>query len=160
MASYLGKNINLTLLVIIIGVVVALVGTTVFFQRGLQSRTTAYEETSGSLDECNAALANYQDLYLEAESQANESAEDIRKYDQLYEQKVGELQDSSNQLSDTQNQLAFERLQKEDFQEKYENAQADVRDRDNVISSLNSRVTDLQRDKSDLAQQLAACESG
>ena len=52
MASYLGRNVNLALLVIIIGVVVALVGTTVYFQRGLQNRTQAYENTAGTLSEC------------------------------------------------------------------------------------------------------------
>ena len=39
--AYLGKNINMTLVLVIIGVVIALLGITVFFQLGLEKKTTA-----------------------------------------------------------------------------------------------------------------------
>jgi hypothetical protein len=52
--------------------------------------------------------------------QLNETLQDVSKYDQLYEQKTGELKDTQSQLSDTQKQLAFEKLQKEKFQSFYE----------------------------------------
>ena len=67
MASYLGRNVNLALLVIIIGVVVALVGTTVFFQRSLQDRTSSLEDTSDVLGTCEIALENYQEKFSQAE---------------------------------------------------------------------------------------------
>ena len=101
MASYLSRNVNLALLIIIIGVIVALVGTTVFFQRSLQNRTSSLEDTSTDLQSCQVSLENYMEKYSEAQVRVNETAQDIRKYDQLYEQKVGELTDTQQQLLDT-----------------------------------------------------------
>jgi hypothetical protein len=58
--------------------------------------------------------------------QLNETLQDVRKYDQLYEQKIGELKDTQTQLSDIQRQLAFEKLQKEKFQQFYETCDAQL----------------------------------
>lgn len=153
MASYLGRNVNLALLIIIIGVIVALVGTTVFFQKSLQNRTTSYEDTKGTLTECKVALANYQDKYSESQAQVTETAEDIRKYDQLYEQKVGELDDTQGQLLSVQKQFEFEKIQREDFQNKYESALTsnqqllvDIDDLEDDKVALNARINNLEED--------------
>ena len=159
MASYLGRNVNLSLLVIIIGVVVALVGTTVFFQRGLQDRTQAYEDTEGSLSECNIALANYQEKYQQASEKANETSQDIRKYDVIYEQKVGELQDAETEISSLQQQLAFEALQKEKFQDLYEDEVATSASLQNTIASRDADIDDLEREVRNLKDDLNVCQS-
>lgn len=150
MASYLGRNVNLALLVIIIGVIVALVGTTVFFQRSLQNRTQEYQTTTGTLSECQTALQNYQSKYSEATQQVNKTAQDIRKYDQLYEQRTGELKETQTTLEKTQTQLAFERLQKEKFQQYYEaerqgaiQLNLTVQSQTSKINSLNNRIKDI-----------------
>jgi len=116
MATYLGRNVNLALLIIIIGVVVALVGTTVFFQRGLQNRTVEYETKAGSLNECHIALTNYQEKYSAAQAKVNQTSQDIRKYDQLYEQKTGELKETESKLSSTEKQLTLAKLINEKIQ--------------------------------------------
>lgn len=157
MASYLGRNVNLALLLIIIGVVVALVGTTVFFQRGLQNRTEAYQSTSTDLDVCQTTLSNYQDKYLQAQAKVNETSQDIRKYDQLYEQKVGELKDSQTQLLDTQKKLDFERLQKEKFQDFYEDQLKISQQLNITVDSLRDQIDDLKRDLSQCKADLNAC---
>ena len=144
--AYMGRNVNLALLVIIIGVVVALVGTTVFFQRVLENRTDAYQDTSLTLDQCQIELGNYRETASEAQRQANQSAQDIRKYDELYEQKVGELQDSNRQL-------AFEKLQKEHFQASYEAELVQSRSLNQTIDSLRARIDDLEED-------LDQCQAG
>jgi len=151
--AYMGRNVNLALLVIIIGVVVALVGTTVFFQRVLENRTDAYQDTSLTLDQCQIELGNYRETASEAQRQANQSAQDIRKYDELYEQKVGELQDSQVQLADTNRQLAFEKLQKEHFQASYEAELVQSRSLNQTIDSLRARIDDLEED-------LDQCQAG
>lgn len=150
MASYLGRNVNLALLVIIIGVIVALVGTTVFFQRSLQNRTQEYQTTTGTLEECRTALANYQTQYSEATQQVNKTAQDIRKYDQLYEQRTSELKETQTTLEKTQTQLSFEKLQKEKFQQFYEaerqatyQLNATVQSQATKIRSLDNKIDDI-----------------
>jgi chromosome segregation ATPase len=151
--SYLGKNVNLALLVIIIGVIVALVGTTVFFQRSLQNRTGAFEERTETLEQCQVALANYQDQYTEAQQKVNQTALDIRKYDTLYEQKVAELRETQDTLSQTQQQLQFEKLQKEKFQTFYEGEVSQNKQLNATIATLNNRIIKLENDVEDLEDQ-------
>jgi chromosome segregation ATPase len=153
MASYLGRNVNLALLIIIIGVVVALVGTTVFFQRSLQNRTGAYETTTQTLQECRVALANYQDQYAQAQEKVNQTSQDIRKYDQLYEQKTVELKETQATLATTEKQLQFEKLQKEKFQQFYEDAARQAAVLNATVKTQAKRIDDLEDD-------LAACEDG
>jgi chromosome segregation ATPase len=152
MATYLGRNVNLTLMVIIIGVVIALVATTVFFQRGLQNRTQAYESTSTTLLQCETALSNYQKSFQEAQQRVNETSQDIRKYDQLYEQKTSELKDTQTQLQDTLKELQFEKLQKEKFKQFYEAEQR-------VNAQLNATVRDLQDDIETLEDRYDQCRA-
>src|SRR5205823_4901655 len=68
--------------------------------------------------EVNLTHASTQIAVLD--TQLNETLHDVSKYDQLYEQKIGELKDTQSELLDTQKQLAFEKLQKEKFQTFYE----------------------------------------
>lgn len=153
MATYLGRNVNLALLIIIIGVVVALVGTTVFFQRSLQNRTGAFEDTAGQLQQCQVSLNNYINQYAEAQEQVNQTAQDIRKYDQLYEQKVADLKETTETLASTQAQLQFEKLQKERFQQYYEDAMRTIASQNSTIRTLNTRIRNLEN-------ELEACEEG
>lgn len=153
MANYMGRNVNLMLLVIIIGVVVALVGTTVFFQRVLENKTDAYQDTSMTLSQCQVELTNYREVASDAQEQANQSAQDVRKYDEIYEQKVGELADTQSQLGDANRQLAFEKLQKERFQISYEQQLSENRKLNLTIDSLQDKISDLKDD-------LAACKAG
>ena len=140
MTSYLGRNVNLALLVIIIGVIVALVGTTVFFQRSLQNRTQEYESTTGTLSECQVALANYQDKFSQATQQVNKTAQDIRKYDQLYEQRTGELKDTQTQLDNAQKQSIVERQRGDRLQDLY-NQEIQLNVQLNLTATnLNQRV--------------------
>jgi chromosome segregation ATPase len=157
MASYLGRNVNLALLVIIIGVVVALVGTTVFFQRSLQNRTGAFETTTETLDQCQTALANYQEQYSRAQAQVNQTSQDIRKYDQLYEQKTGELKETQDTLSSTQKQLEFEKVQKDKFLELYEKERSINSYLNVTIESQQNRIRQLENRIDDLEEELDAC---
>lgn len=158
MASYLGRHVNLALLVVIIGVVVALVGTTVFFQRSLQNRTEAFQTTAGTLDQCQVQLENFKGKYSQAQQEVSETTQDIRKYDQLYEQKVGELKDSQSQLSQTQQQLAFEKLQKEKFQDLYEEKSREATSLEAQIAQKNERISALLNEIDDLEEELEACQ--
>jgi len=158
MANYLGRHVNLALLIIIIGVIVAMVGTTVFFQRSLQNRTEAFEDTTTTLDQCQVSLQNYQEKYSEAQEQVTSTAEDIRKYDQLYEQKVGELGDSQSQLLNAQKQLEFERIQKEKFQDFYEVTLQQKQQLESQIATKDAKISSLENQISNLEDDLEACQ--
>jgi chromosome segregation ATPase len=159
MANYLGRNVNLALLVIIIGVIVALVGTTVFFQRGLQNRTQEFETTAEGLNSCQTALANYQTKYTQAELRANETSADIRKYDQLYEQKTGELKDAQGQLSEMTRQRDFEKLQKEKFRTYYEDASRQNAQLNATVVSLNKDLANWKDKYDDLKDDYNALKA-
>jgi peptidoglycan hydrolase CwlO-like protein len=160
MTNYLGRNVNLALLVIIIGVVIALVGTTVFFQRGLQNRTQAYESTSLTLSSCEIALTNYQEKYSEAQQKVNETSQDIRKYDQLYEQKTGELKDTQAQLAESQKQLVFEKLQKDKFREFYEAESRLTSQLNLTVQSQTSQINSLNSRLNTCNTKLSQCQAG
>jgi uncharacterized membrane protein YgaE (UPF0421/DUF939 family) len=155
MASYLGRNVNLALLVIIIGVIVALVGTTVFFQRSLQNRTEAYQETTGTLEECRTALANYESKYTQATQQVNQTTQDIRRYDQLYEQRTAELKETQTTLNSTKVQLQFEQVQRQYFQASFESQLRLAAQLNTTVNALNQQVTRL---RSDLADACYECK--
>jgi chromosome segregation ATPase len=159
MATYLGRNVNLALLIIIIGVVVALVGTTVYFQRSLQNRTQEYESTTDTLSACQTALSNYESKYAESLAKVNETTQDIRKYDQLYESKVGELKDTQTQLTTTANQLAFEKLQKEKFQQFYEQAAKANAQLNQTIAYQKSQIDSLSSQLASSNSALSSCRS-
>jgi len=159
MGTYLGRNVNLALLVIIIGVVVALVGTTVFFQRGLQNRTQDFEVTSSQLNACQTALTNYQQQYEETRQKLNDTAQDIKKYDELYEEKTGELKDAQSQIAKTQQQLAFEKLQKEKFQQFYEAELRNNQQLNSTVTSLRTQVNNLNNEIDDLESTISSCRS-
>lgn len=160
MATYLGRNVNLALLVIIIGVVVALVGTTVFFQRSLQNRTGEYETTSFTLSQCQTALSNYQDQFSKAQAKVNQTSQDIKRYDQLYEQKSGELKDTQSNLSATTKQMLFERLQKEKFKEFYEGELKLNLQLNATVRSQTTAIAKLQTQLNSCQNKLDICEDG
>ncbi len=163
MASYLGRNVNLALLVIIIGVIVALVGTTVFFQRSLQNRTQEYESTTGTLSECQVALANYQDKFTQATQQVNKTAQDIRKYDQLYEQRTGELKDTQTQLDNAQKQSIVERQRGDSLQTSLTQEMDSNRQLNSTVNSLTQQLSSLDSKLRNICRQCSssggACSS-
>ena len=55
-------------------------------------------QTVNTLEECRDALGNYQIKYSQSQTDVKRTSEDIRKYDQLYEQKVQELSETQAEL--------------------------------------------------------------
>jgi chromosome segregation ATPase len=142
--SFLGKNINLALTVLILIIILAATGVTILYQRGLRVRTTQYENVSSNLSQCLKAVANYQDVLSQKEVQLNATSQDIRKYDVLYTQKVSELDQKQQELTTTQTNLNAMTLQKEQFKELYGGALLNISNLQTSIGNLQNQLATTQ----------------
>ena len=142
--GYLGKNINMLLLLMIIGVVVVLVGITLFFQKGLTLKSTAYETTNLNLSQCVNALDTYKQRYQKAEQQINTTAGDIRRYDQLYETRVAELKQTQVNLDEANDQVKTLTLIKASLETQIASLNSQLADKTREITTLQASVTSLR----------------
>lgn len=154
--AYLGKNINMALLLLIVGIVVVLIGITIVFQTGLKTRTSDYELASENLTECSTQLANYKDRLSEEEEKATSAAQDIRRYDQLYEGKVDELSEAADELDASQKKVTLKDLRITSL-ESEKNILKDKEDQ--CIQNLNTKIGEIERldDKIDSYQSKISC---
>lgn len=156
--SFLGKNINLALVALLLIVILIAVGTTVVYQRGLSQRTSDYEVTSTNLSSCQTQLDNYKERLEKKEGKLQDTSQAIKKYDTLYEQKVSALKDAEGQVSDLQRQLNTITLQKEQFKNLYGTALLNITSLENRVSDLESEKEDLQSKVKNLKDDLYDCE--
>jgi chromosome segregation ATPase len=155
--SFLGRNINLALVALILIVILVAVGTSVLYQKGLTQRTQDYENSSVSLGQCQTALDNYRTALAEKESKLNDTSQDIRKYDIIYEEKQAQLATSQQNLQDTQGKLNTMTLQKEQFKNLYGDALLNISQMQRTIGGLESSVTSLRADVRELEKEMDLC---
>jgi chromosome segregation ATPase len=158
--SFLGRNINLALVSLIVIMLLLAAGVTILYQRGLQQRTSQLENTSSNLSICLTALANYKDVLSQSQEKLNETSQDIRKYDTIYGQKVAELTQTQQQLTTTQGDLNSMTLQKEQFKNLYGQSQLTVAVLNNTVSSLNSQISSCRSSLSSCQSSLSTCQAG
>lgn len=156
---FLGKNINLVLVVIILLVILLATGTTVLYQRGMSKRTSQYETTSSNLTLCTKALENYRNVLNKKNTQINETSQDIKKYDTLYGQKVAEITKKESDLKDTQQKLNSMTLQKEQFKVLYGQTLLNISVQKSRINDLLREVNNLKDDEEILRNQLSECQN-
>ena len=158
--SFLGKNINLVLIGVILLVIVVTVATAVLYQQGLTQRTTDFELTSSNLSQCLTTLDNYRSSLAQKETELNSTSQDIRKYDVLYEQKQAELTSTQTTLTSTQTTLDRVTLERAQFKSYYEDAMLNISTLQRQIGNLQSDNENLRADVSDLQDRLDACQKG
>lgn len=157
--GYLGKNINLTLLIIMIGVIILLVAVTLFFQLGIQERTEDFELTSTNLSTCQEALNNYQNRFVEAQEQINSTAQDIRRYDQLYENKVAELSEKGDELSTANNRIQTLELIKASLESDKTALEQQTRVLEQEKTQLTTEIADLEDDVDYWKDRFSDCKA-
>jgi len=157
--GFLGKNINLALIGLILALVVVATGTTVLYQRGLQQRTSQFESTSTNLSQCMNQVTNYKSVLENKESELNATSQDIAKYDTLYGQKVSEVNDLTSELSSTKSALNSMTLQKEQFKNLYSSALLNISSLENDIRLLDNQIDDLKAERANLQSLLANCQT-
>lgn len=146
MASYIGKNINMVLLLLLIGIVILLVSITIFFQFGLKTRTSAYEATSENLSTCENKLGVCLQTNVEKEKQLNSTAQDIKRYDIIYEGKVAELEDVQNDLSKANARIKSLELIKAGLESEKTALQQTINTKTQEINNLNTQIDNLESD--------------
>lgn len=156
--GYLDKNINMALVIIIVGIVVAMLAVTVFFQVGLKTRTTDFETTSENLTTCETQLANYQERLNTAQSQLSSTSEDIRRYDQLYETKVAELSDTSDELETANKRVQSLNLIKTGLETENSQLKGQTNQLQQSVNQLTTRVDDLEDDVTYWRSKFNCCE--
>ena len=157
--GFLGRNINLALIALLLILILAATGVTILYQQGLRQRTTQYENVSSNLSMCQTTLTNYQDVLGQKEVQLNETSQDIRKYDQLYSQKVSELNTTQGQLTSTQQQLTDMTLQKEQYKNLYGQALLNISAQQYTIIGLNSQIDSYRSSLSSCQNSLSSCQA-
>lgn len=146
--SFLGKNINIALVALMLIVVLVAVGTTVIYQKGLSSRTSEYEVTADNLSQCLTTAENYRQKLLDKEQQLEDTSQDIAKYDIIYENKVAEAQSLEDQKRAVERDLQAMTLQKENFKRQLD-------DEIRVSEGLRADIAELEEDLDTLRDQNA-----
>lgn len=103
--GFMEKNVNIFLVLLVLLVAAALAGSSVYYQKNFKTLNTDREDTRGSLSECRADLENFKFNLNKTLRSLNETTQDIRRYDELYVSKAGELEDTQTELEETSSEL-------------------------------------------------------
>ena len=103
--SFMQKNINMFLLGMVLLVALTLAGSAIYYQKTFDSITTSYDQTSENLSSCKADLESYKFNLNKTLRSLNTTAQDIRRYDELYSTKATQLQETSETLNETASEL-------------------------------------------------------
>ena len=149
--TFMEKNVNMFLLVLVLVVAGALAGSSVYYQSSFDKLTTEQEETSADLSECNADLENYKFNLNKTMRSLNMTTQDIRRYDELYTTKSEELQTTQSTLETTETtlkettiSLQEETALKNKFKEDYEDQLEISRDLEELNAILTSQKAQLE----------------
>ena len=145
-SGFMGKKVNLFLLLMIILVLLGFGGVSVYYQYTFKNVNQNFDNISTNLGVCEQSLSQTTDTLMTTIRNLNSTEIDIRKYDALYEQKAQELETKKDELTDTQADLTRVTLQKEVYKRQIDDAYAQIIGLNKSITSLNSQVRSLERD--------------
>ncbi len=150
--GFMQKNVNVFLLVLILLVAGALAGSSAYYQDTFKKINGRYNTALQNLSECKAEVSSYKANLQKTIKSLNTTAEDIRRYDELYTAKATALQETTKNLNQTTLQLKSVQLDlaemtslKNKFKNDYEEQ-----------LSLND---ELRQQNSVCAAQKAQCEA-
>ena len=178
--SFMGKNINLFLLILVIGVVILLAGASLFFQENLKNINKNLKEERSNLNLCKTELISKINALNQTLENLNFTKQDISKYGVLYQNKTvelettqSELSEKSEQLSSATTQLTSTKTELADVKAKYtsenilrQELELEVGSLSQELKSVTSakaaadaKIEDLKDDISSLQSQLDACQT-
>ncbi len=144
-SGFMGKKVNLFLLLMIILVLLGFGGISVYYQYTFKNVNQKFDNISTNLGMCEQNLSQTADALMTTIRNLNSTEVDIRKYDVLYEQKAQELETKKDELSDTRADLTRVTLQKEVYKRQIDDAYAQIIGLNKSITSLNSQIRSLER---------------
>ncbi|MBW2996728.1 hypothetical protein KY349_00135 [Candidatus Woesearchaeota archaeon] len=125
--TFMQKNVNMFLLVLVLVVAGALAGSSVYYQSSFDKLTSKQDDTSANLSQCTADLDNFKFNLEKTLRTLNTTSQDIRRYDELYATKSEELdvtqsslEETTGTLKETQLSLEEETALKKKYKEEYE----------------------------------------
>ena len=105
MSSFMGKKVNMFLLLMLMLVLIGFGGVSVYSQYTFKNLKQEYENASTGLSTCQLTLSQTNTSLTSLRRELNSTTTDIRKYDALYEQKAAELDQKKTDLANTQAEL-------------------------------------------------------
>ncbi|MBN1793133.1 hypothetical protein JW826_05610 [Candidatus Woesearchaeota archaeon] len=138
MGEFMGRKVNLFLVLMIIIVVLGMGALSIYYQRTFKDVNQEYNELSEQNAACQLNLSTTVNKLQTTIKNLNSTESDIRKYDTLYEQKAQELQDTEKSLNDVKTKLQSETLFKEQFKRQAEQYYSQVQ-------VLNANVSSLEK---------------
>ncbi|MBU1198498.1 MAG: hypothetical protein KKF46_00285 [Nanoarchaeota archaeon] len=142
-SGFMGKKVNLFLLLMIILVLVGFGAISVYYQYTFKNINQKFDDKAGDLGTCELNLVNNMTELLKARSSLSSTTTDIRKYDVLYEQKAEALETKEGELSDTRAELTRVTMQKEVYKRQIDDAFAQIITLNQSIKSLGQQVNSL-----------------
>jgi chromosome segregation ATPase len=144
-SGFMGKKVNLFLLLMLMLILLGFGGVTVYYQYTFRNINQKYDNVSANLGTCEQNLSQTTTSFMTAMKNLNSTETDIKKYDVLYEQKAGELEQKKTDLSNTQAELTRVTLLKESYKKQIDQAYAQIIGLNQTITSLNIQITVLNR---------------
>lgn len=151
----MGKKVNLFLLIMIMIVLLGFGGISVYYQYTFKNVNQNLNTISTERDMYKQDLSQTEEALTTALRNLNSTETDIRKYDVLYEQKAGELEEKQDELTDTRANLIRATLQKEVYKKQIDQAYAEILVLTTSINTLEGQVASLEDDVDDLTAKIS-----
>lgn len=145
-SGFMGKKVNLFLLLMLILIILGLGGVSVYYQYTFKNINQKFNDVSTGLGMCEQNLSQTADALMTAVRNLNSTETDIRKYDVLYEQKAEELENKEDELLNTQADLTRLTILSEVWKKERDIYFSQILDFNKTISNLNKQISDLEDD--------------
>lgn len=153
--TYLERNINLFLLLLVIGIAVVVAGTSLYYQETFTNVTTRLDNSTKQLNTCNADLSNTRFRLNRTSASLNFTVQDIRRYDVLYENKTEQLALTTKNLEDTSKTLESTKFKLSETADLYEKYLSKYNEQKNINTDLVQQVSNLEEIKSSQAAEIS-----
>jgi chromosome segregation ATPase len=154
MAGFIGKKINIFLVVMIMIVLAGMGGISIYYQNSLKQITDKHVDKSGKLDVCQAELQSTTQTLSNTIKNLNNTEKDIRKYDNIYSQITGELDETSDELSKTKLQLETAITYQKIFKQKVDDFQAENIKLKEEVEDLTQEVESQEKEIKKLIKEV------
>lgn len=144
--GFMGKKVNLFILLMLLLLLLGFGAVSVYYQYTIKNVNDKFDDKSTTLGMCETNLLSNITALKNAEKSLNSTTTDIRKYDVLYEQKAGELEEKEDELSSAKAEINRITIQKEVYKKQIDSAYAQI-----II--FNETIDDLEDDVRSLTNQ-------
>jgi len=158
MTEFMGKRVNLFLVLMIMLVLIGFGGVSVYYQYTFKDLNQRFDNVSTNLGVCEQNLSQTTTAFMTAMKNLNSTETDIRKYDTLYEQKAAELEGKKTDLATTQAELTRVTVQKEVYKAQIDQAYVQIINLNRTITNLYGQINGLNAQINRLNNQIDCLE--